>query len=291
MIDYSLAIITIGFLWICAASIFDIRTKEVPNWLNFTLIAIVLAFRTFYSVQTSNYTIIVSGLIGLAVFTIIANLLYYLRVFAGGDAKLLMGIGTIIWLAPGIKENLIISGIFILLLLFIGFIYGIAASMVLVIKNWKERGKEFKKEAVMQTMKNKWAIITAAIMLIVLILAYQKIMLEQWIIMMVIIAIMPALLIYAKTIEKIIMRKKISTKKLRVGDWLYQDIELKNGEVIKSRFEGINDDELQELKKSNINVEIRDGIAFVPAILITYTAFIILWYSRTSFFTMYGWLL
>lgn len=44
-IDYIL--LAVAFIWIIFAVISDIKTKEVPNWVNFSLIIIAFSLRAF----------------------------------------------------------------------------------------------------------------------------------------------------------------------------------------------------------------------------------------------------
>ena len=93
IIDYILIIV--AFIWMIFATISDIKTKEVPNWLNFSLIIIAFSLRAFQSLIFKNLFYFLFGVIGFIVFFIIANLMYYTKQWGGGDAKLLMGLGII----------------------------------------------------------------------------------------------------------------------------------------------------------------------------------------------------
>ena len=69
------------FVWTLFASIQDLKKREVANWLNFSLIAFALVYRLFYSVAVKDYSFFVYGLLGFAVFFILAYAFYYLGVF------------------------------------------------------------------------------------------------------------------------------------------------------------------------------------------------------------------
>ena len=116
MIDLFLLIL--GLIWLIVASIQDIKKREVANWLSFSLIAFALVYRAFYSVLFFDLWFFLYGLIGLILFVGLAYAFYYARIFAGGDAKLLMGLGAILGFATSLRENLIIFCVFIFLLLF-----------------------------------------------------------------------------------------------------------------------------------------------------------------------------
>jgi len=111
-------LLILAFIWILIATISDIKTTEVPNWLNFSLIIFTLGFRFFYSLfSANNFNFFYQGLIGLGIFFIIENALYYGKMFAGGDAKLMLALGTILPLSINFFTNLEIFLSFLFLLL------------------------------------------------------------------------------------------------------------------------------------------------------------------------------
>ncbi|MBU2053223.1 MAG: prepilin peptidase [Nanoarchaeota archaeon] len=90
-------LIVLGFVWIIFASVQDLKNKEVANWLNFSLIIFALGFRFFYSLfYRGGFSFFYQGLIGLGIFFVLGNLLYYGRMFAGGDAKLMIAMGAVL---------------------------------------------------------------------------------------------------------------------------------------------------------------------------------------------------
>ena len=86
----------LALIYTIVATIRDLKTTEVPNWLNFSFLTFALAYRAFYAIFTRNTEFFFFGLIGAMLFFIIANLFYYGKVFAGGDAKLLIGFGAVL---------------------------------------------------------------------------------------------------------------------------------------------------------------------------------------------------
>ena len=55
MLTENLFLIVLAFIWIIVAIVQDFRKREIANWLNFSLIAIVLAYRAFVSIAILNY--------------------------------------------------------------------------------------------------------------------------------------------------------------------------------------------------------------------------------------------
>mgnify|MGYP001614646475 FL=1 len=108
----------LGLLWCIFATVQDLRKREIANWLNFSMIIFALAYRAFYSIEARDGgDFFLFGLGGFGIFFLLANLLYYGRAFAGGDAKLLMGFGALLPF-ESINDLLFVSAGFILLLFF-----------------------------------------------------------------------------------------------------------------------------------------------------------------------------
>ncbi len=56
----------LAFLWVLFAAISDVKTKEIPNWLNFSLVIFALAFRYLYSFFSGDGSgFLVAGMFGI----------------------------------------------------------------------------------------------------------------------------------------------------------------------------------------------------------------------------------
>src|SRR3989338_6840080 len=97
---------TLALIFILFAVVADFKYRIVPNWLNFSLIIFAFAFRFFYSLFNSDFNFFYQGLIGFGIFFALGNALYYGRMFAGGDAKLMMALGVIIPFSDNLVSNL-----------------------------------------------------------------------------------------------------------------------------------------------------------------------------------------
>jgi Flp pilus assembly protein protease CpaA len=263
------------FLWALAlvyivyAVIQDIKTKEIANWISFSLIIFALGFRLFYSLFQGDWFVFYNGLIGLAIFFVIGNLLYYGKVFAGGDAKLMISLGTILPYSSNFFSNLQGFFNFILVFLFVGFSYIFISSTFFCVKNFKS----FKKEFLKQLKKNKKLMIIA-ILISALFLLFG--FLERLsFIFGALIFFTSYLYLYSKAIDESSMVKIIKASDLREGDWLYSNLRV-GKKVINAKWEGINKKDIKEIMKKYKEVKIRQGIAFSPVFLITFIIFIIL---------------
>jgi Flp pilus assembly protein protease CpaA len=81
----------IGALFLIVATFQDIKKGEIDNWIPFFFAFVILGLKLVYS-----GTFFLSGLIGLIPFVIIGIVFFYGKLFEGGDAKLMMAMGSII---------------------------------------------------------------------------------------------------------------------------------------------------------------------------------------------------
>lgn len=282
MIFPELFLIGLALIWLVFAVIQDIKTREVADWLNFSLIMFALGFRFFYSLFNSQWWFLIQGIIGLGVFIVLGNLLYYCRIFAGGDAKLLIALGTVLPLSNSFKGDLLIFGLFLFLFLLCGALYGIFYSFVLISSDVGKFKKNFKG----MFKKNKKYIYLSLVLAIVI--AILGMWIKLFIALALIIFILPYLFIMAKTVEEIFMIKSLSVKDLREGDWLYEDLKI-GKRIIKKDFEGLSKKDIDFIRKNyRKNVVIKEGIPFVPVFFIAFVLFLLLrnssWHFIVNFF-------
>jgi len=285
---FEIILIVIAFLWIAAASVFDIKIREVPDWLNFSLIIIALSFRAFFSVLNWDYIYIVQGLFGLVIFYILAHVFYYARIFAGGDAKLLIGLGAVIGFSPEFLVNLKFMILFAVMLIFLGAFYSLFYSLFGLIFSKKNRGK-FSKEFKKQFDKKR---IFFSLGLILFVLSFVFVVIIDaidLIILPFIFLLFPLLMYYAWAIDKAIMIKKIPADKLREGDWLYKNVRIqlrkksKVSFVIKSNYDGLTLKEISLLRKHKKSVLIKGGVPFIPAFLINFIIYVLIYFSYLGY--------
>src|SRR3989344_5811431 len=131
MMDVLITVLILLVL-ICA-SYTDLRTKEVPDWLSYGFIIAALGIRGIFSFQ-GGWEVIVTGLLGFAVFYLLALLFYYTHQWGGGDSKLLMGMGAALGISYPFNETSFTPLWFLLLLLVGGALYGMVWLGVVAIK-------------------------------------------------------------------------------------------------------------------------------------------------------------
>ncbi len=271
-------LIAVGLIAVIFASIQDLKKREVTNWISFSLIVFALGFRFFYSLFSGesfqDLNFFYYGLIGLGIFLVIGHLFYYGRVFAGGDAKLMIALGTVLPLSNSFNENLNLFVMFLFLFLVVGGIYGILWSFVLVVKHWKNFAKEYKKQFILYK-KFMNSFFVSALLVIIIGIVFDMLVLYLGVILF----LLPVVYIYAKAIDESCMVKKIKSSKLVEGDWIYNDIKIRRGVVVKAKWEGVSMKDILAIKKNKKFVLVREGIPFVPVFFFTFLILVFMWFS------------
>lgn len=263
-------LILLGLVWLLVASIQDIKKREVANWLSFSLIIFTLAYKALYSAIYSNFWFFLHGLIGFFLFVCLAYIFYYARIFAGGDAKLLMSLGAILSFSNMFYENLVIYASFVLLFLFSGGVYSLVYSGILAFKDREKFSKEFKKQIKLNKKLFYISFIFAVTSMIFVFYSKDLIFLAFPFLFL----LFPVMLIYGKTVEENFMIVSVDSREVTIGDWLYEEVSV-GRKKIKPYWEGLSEEEVKLLRKSRRKVKIKKGIPFVPAFLIAFLLLII----------------
>jgi len=245
-----------AIIWIAFATIEDLRTSEIANWLNISLAVFAIGFRFFYSLfELNNFSFFYQGLIGLLIFLVLGNIFYYSRMFAGGDAKLMMALGAILPISNNLIINLKVFFMFITLFLLVGAIYGIIVSIVFGFLNFERLKKELKK----QFKKNKKTIIVFTILSIILL--FLGFLIIEFFYLALFTFIFPYFYLYIKSIDESCMVKNVNTKKLTVGDWLYKNVRI-GKKTILATWDGLLESDIKILQKKNKGLINRISLSF-----------------------------
>jgi len=268
MIGADVFLFFLGLIWVATATIFDLWKREVPNWLNFSLILFALAFRYFYSVFLGDFTYFLFGLMGFAFFFLLAHAFYYGRVFAGGDAKLLMGLGAVLPLFSDAIMNLKMLLYFVFIFMIAGSLYGLMYSFFLVVSHLRRFSREFASQFV---KRRSFFYISLVFVFFSGIFAFYA----QGIAWLLpgILLLLPFLYVYAKSVEEACLVNAVSPGKVTEGDWLYEKVRIGN-KIILPRWEGLTKRQVDFIQKNaKRRVLIKQGIPFLPAFLIAYIFF------------------
>ncbi len=263
--------LVISFVWLIFATITDIKKREVPDWLSYSLIGIGIGSRLIYSLIYAEYKILLFGIVGLIACFLFGNLMYYTKQWGGGDAKLLMGLGALFgdYKITSIFSNSIDLPFLVVLIanIFIaGSVCGVIYSIYLAIRSWSKFKVEWRKNKHYNLL-----ILSAAGILIVALSWFllDGLLKFAGMVIGILVIILSISLEFIKVVEKICMIKFIDTKKLTIGDWIVDDVIIKGKVICKARNIGLTHEDITTLKKYRIKkVLIKEGMPFIPGFLL-----------------------
>lgn len=306
-----LSYLTLAFAFavLIIGSITDIKKREVPDWINYSLIACGFSFNLLYSLIRWDFSHIINSIAGFVLFLIIALAMFYTGQWGGGDSKLLMGLGALfgvniaffkmIYLNfmnlfnqnyPMLVMELPFSINFLSNVILIGAFYGLIWCFILVLAKRKKflRGMKnvFKNDGLKKTQKS---ILAAFFVLMCSSLLIKDFILKMTIIsLLIVLVVVFYLWIFIKIVENSCMLKYLKPKELTEGDWIAKDIKVNGKYVCGPKDLGIEKKQINKLirlyKKNKIKrVLIKEGIPFVPSFLIAFVISII-WGNIFRFF-------
>lgn len=269
MLELSLIIISLVILVI--AAYVDIRTLEVPDWLNYAGIAAGIGIHLIFSLQQWNWWPITSSGIGLAIGFALASLMFYTGQWGGGDAKLLMAMGAIIGFEP---SKFYLGTNFLINLVFVGGVWGVLWSAGLAVKNRKKFWQTFR--IIMHQKPYARLRIMSLISATILIIA--SFIMKEYGFGLILLAAITYLLcylcIFIKSVELSGMHKWITPDKLTEGDWLVHAIKSGKTKIVPSKL-GLEKEQVRAIQKlykqKKIDkVLVKYGIPFTPAFLFAF---------------------
>lgn len=268
-----LSIIIISLFVIIVAVISDLKTLEVPDWINYAGIAAGLGVHIIISLQEWSAWPFASSAIGLGIGFALASIMFYTGQWGGGDAKLLIALGALI----GFEPDMFGFGFgFIVNLIICGAIWGLLWSIGIAIKNSRKVWRTFKalrtKKRYMQ-LRAMSIISTTAILIAAFIITKFEIELFA---LAVLTFSMGHLTILTKSIELSAMHKWVTPDKLTEGDWLVNEIKV--GKVhVKPPKLGLEKEHVKKLQKLYKQGKIKKvcvkyGVPFTPSFLLAFIA-------------------
>ncbi len=259
-------------VWLIFALIIDLKSREIPDWLTYSLGILSIITYTIVSIESKSFHPIISSIVSGIIFAAISFALYYSRQWGGGDVKLFISLGLAIPLYP---ENLLqffspnINLYFPLIVLtntlLAAMIYSLFALIFLVIKHWKAFKEEIKTNN-QKTLK----IICISLAVIIFTASFFLDYLQSLysIALAILILITPYLLSSTKAIEKTAMIRYIEVEK-SLGEWLAEDIIIKGKIILSKSHPEITPEDIRKLKIHKIDkIKIKIGIPFAPVFLL-----------------------
>jgi Flp pilus assembly protein protease CpaA len=265
--------LVVGLVALIIGSLFDIKTREVPDWLNYSLIAFAVGSSLILAIYYGYSHIIVNALIGLGVGVAIGLLMFYTGQWGGGDSKLIMGLSALMGFSfSEFNTGVPLFFVFLINILLVGAIYGLSFSLVKALTNYN--GFKQAAEEKLRSKKIFWVrvvLLIIAIAALVFLLASRSV--ESGIAFGLALSLFLFfyLWVFVETVEKTCMIKKIKLSQLTEGDWIVGNV-MKNKKILlKPSKTGITLKQMELLKKHRMReITIKIGIPFVPSFLVAY---------------------
>lgn len=252
----------LGLIYLGVSSIQDIKSREVENWISFSLISIALAYRVFESVYLKDYKFILFGLIGFGIFYLLGNLFYYSKAFGGADVKLLMGLGVLLPY-DSYSDVFYKSFEFVIILFLVAFVYTFVYSLFIA---YGSRKKVFGHINKIISIKTSLIVVITALIGGGLIASLASFMLG--VVFARYILFISLLYVYLKGVDSC-MTKVVSPFDIREGDWIIEDVKI-GKYTVRNTAHGLSLKDINMLRKAKKKITVKYGIPFVPAILISW---------------------
>jgi len=254
--------IVIG-IYLLIATFTDLKTREVPDWLSFSLIPIVLAGKIIQTLNSGDYSILYNSLVGGLITAFFGAILFYTKQWGGADLKIFVSLGLFFGLSTSLLNYFIA---FVLA----GAIYGIGANLAIMINNWKSFWKYFIKDF----NKNKKIITFFVVFFLIITFAlfyYLYIQVGNYLFTILLVPFLLFIIYLTNIISTKFMIKKIPLNKLTEGDWVTQDIVIKGKKLYSAKQLYVRKEDIALMKKNKVkSVLVKYGIPFVPAIFLAY---------------------
>ena len=275
------ALYSIAGLALIFGSIFDLKTREVPDWLSYGLIFAGLGIRLIYSLAFFEWAFFFSGLLGFIVFVGFGYLMFYSGQWGGGDSKLLMGLGAIFGL-PWVWPQVPLLAIFLAATLLGGAVYGLVWIVALAVGKSQAVGMAAHKLRAGTSKAETFTYVAAGVLLLALAFAW----LQGFITVTgLLFATVPLAAYYSwllvKSVEKVAFIRRVLPQHLTEGDWVVNDIIVDGQRICGPKDLGLEKEQIAQLMHLRDvgkidKVLIKEGIPFVPSFLIAFVGVFLL---------------
>ena len=267
-------LLIVAFIGLIIAAYADIKTREVPDWLNYGLIFVGIGGRLIFSLVEFDFSYLIEGLLGFVIFLVLAYIMYYTGQWGGGDSKMLMGLGALIGLQLRL-DSLLVS--FFVNALFIGAIYGLIYSLVLAFSNRKKFLKEWRKIFSKKILLRVRRLLLIISLFLVIVLFFSKDYLLRLLLLVLVLIVLIGFYVYifVKVVENSCMFKYVKPMKLTEGDWIAKDVKVNGKYITGPKDLGIEKKQIRALvkfyRKGKVKkILVKYGIPFVPSFLVAF---------------------
>lgn len=280
-----------AWLTLFIGSLTDLKTREVPDTLSYLFITSGLFYWGIISALEWSALPFLYSLAGLALMLSVSLLLFYTGQWGGGDSKLLIGLGA--WLGLNFLNlrTLPVLVIYLVNLMVVGGIYGLAWSIYLMLKHRHGFYREYTRLAT----AHKWQ--RRGVLILILFFVLLGIVLPIPLYLRLLLPLPAPVLglgfflwLFVKAVENTCFYKYIPPSRLTEGDWVVEEIRVKGKPVVKPGDFGVTKAQilaLREMEEKGIikRVRVKEGVPFVPTL---WFAFMLTLWQGAWFLTLAG---
>ena len=264
-------------IFLLLASLFDLKTGEIPEKITRGLIAIIILIALIYSIYTLNPSPLLQSLFVGTAFFLLGYLMFYLGEWGGGDVKLLAGIGCSLGLLGSMNYFAgTLEGIFPYYIDYFINLAIVASPYVIVYSFLLGLMKPLVFEEFTGYCKKKSSLLLILLSFIPLLLVLNLNM-SRLALIYLFIPVLIVLSIYLKAVEKIALQKTIDVQELNEEDILADDLIVDRKKIVSRRdMEGLDRNQVIEIQrlasegKISKNITIRWGIRFAPILFLAF---------------------
>jgi len=240
-------------IYLAIASYFDLKTREIPDYVNYSAFAIGFLYKSYSAIINQNHYFLTFPLILSLIIFGFGYLMYLIGGWGGGDTKLLTSCAMLFgWN----KNNPSIFISFLVALFIFVFLWSISYALTIGIIKYDKIKEKI----------NKIKFFT----LLISGIAFHLIMHNT---IMLLLFLLLSLLEPIKVIQDNCFVKEIKAKELTLGDWVVKKVKIGKYEL-KPKKTGADKEDLKNAKNSNKKILIKEGVPLSPAFLFAYLTII-----------------
>lgn len=279
---FDIVLMVFVLLALAVASYTDFERREVPDWLNFSLLLFALIVRFVQATITQDWIIALTSVVGALVGYGIGALMYYTGQWGGGDAKMLMAIGAAfatinpfpfnpeLFTQFATSYNFLFFPILFFNILCIGAVYGLIWTFGLIVLHFQAFWKEF--SLLWISYKYARILVSCGVLLCFIVFFFVPHAVQILLFSFCVLAVTTLVLFtVAKACEKACMIKKVSPKTITPGEWIVHDVFHQGKKICGPSKTGISPEEIELLKKYKVEtITIKVGMPFIPAFFLSF---------------------
>lgn len=275
---FELFLILIALFGSGFVGLWDLKTSDVPDSVCIAMIAVGLILHTAEGFITGNFFMLTNSIIIGSLFLGFGLLMYFFGQWGGGDGELLVSIGILL---PALSVNSLFPFplTYFINMIIIGAIYSIVYVFVLSLRNqdiYRIFFSDLKGNILFKLS------VPLSILLLLVSLFFNS-FIFMFVSLMIALMLCVFVLFKFLKISENSFTKKISTKNIKEGDMIGEDIPRLN--IYKKQIKGLTEKEINAIKRTKKYVLVRDGVRYCPVFFIS-LLFTILYGNIMNYFAV-----